>query len=158
MSDRLPTSDNPDDSLEAQLGWLINDVYWQLLKEFAREGAELGLTAPQWRVLAHLLRADGLTQTELSDIIGMEKAPVGRLIDRLEESQLVERRADPSDRRVKRVYARPSARDRLAPMRDIAERIFAKTLSGLDEREVSEFLRALRQIKDNLSPSNDENS
>ena len=146
-----PETLDPAETFEGRLGWLLNDVYWILSKEFGRRGAELGLTSSQWRVLAHLQRADGLTQTELSGLIGMEKAPLGRLIDRLEDSGLIMRRPDPSDRRVKRVYANDTALERLAPMRAVAEEVFAQALNGLSPSQVDQFVAALQQIKSNLT-------
>jgi len=139
------------DTLEGTLGWLLQDTHWILSKEFTRRAADLGITAAQWRVLSNLYRSDAPTQTELSDIIGMEKAPLGRLLDKLEDSGLIQRRSDPDDRRVRRVYMRPAALDRLAPMREVAEEVFSNALEGLTKAEIATFLKTLEQMKANLS-------
>lgn len=140
-----------EETFEGTLGWLIQDTHWLLSKELTRRATALGLTAAQWRVLSHLYRSDAPTQTELSDIIGMEKAPLGRLLDKLEDGGLIQRRSDPGDRRVRRVYMRLAAMDRLTPMRQVAEEVFAHALDGLTKTEVSAFLKTLKQMKDNLS-------
>ena len=69
-----------------------------------------GLTRAQWVILFWLDRQPGLSQKELAEILEVEPITVARLIDRLEERGMVERRADPGDRRVWRLHLLPPAR------------------------------------------------
>ncbi|HPE31662.1 MAG TPA: MarR family transcriptional regulator, partial [Parvularculaceae bacterium] len=84
-----------DDRIEHNPGYLINDVARLLRREFDRRVKHIGLTRAQWFVLAHLYRNDGRTQRALADELDMEPAPLGRLIDRLEESGWVRRAPAP---------------------------------------------------------------
>src|ERR1700733_7805406 len=94
--------DRPDWYL--RLGYLIHDVSRLRRMMFDRELAPLGITRSQWWVLAFISRKDGLPQTQLANELDVGMVALGALIDRLETSGFVARRADPVDRRVKRVF------------------------------------------------------
>lgn len=83
---------------------LLYDVSRLIRRRFGEQIADLGMTEPQWRVLGFLHRSEGLSQTELAELLGIRKAPLGEQIDRLEVAGVVERRPDPGDRRVRRLY------------------------------------------------------
>src|SRR6185436_14761669 len=70
--------------VEHTLGWLFHDIHRLLGKSFESHLPGIGLTRSQWRVLIALKREDGLTQTELADVTELEKAPLGKLLDKLE--------------------------------------------------------------------------
>ena len=87
-----------------ELPFMINEVA-RLLRTFAdQEARQLGMTRAQWAVLARLERHEGLKQAELADMLDMQPISLTRLVDRLAESGLIERRSDPNDRRAKRLY------------------------------------------------------
>ena len=81
------------------LGWQLHDLYRQFGKGWAANltSSGLPLTPMQGRVLANLFRDDGMTQTELADQVAMDKAPLGRMLDRMEEEGWIERRPDPDE-------------------------------------------------------------
>ena len=99
-------TDQPD------LLFLLHDVARQLRVDADRRASAYGLTRAQWVILFWLERQPGLSQKELAEIVEVEPITVARLIDRLEERGLVERRDDPRDRRIWRLHLRPAA----APM------------------------------------------
>jgi DNA-binding MarR family transcriptional regulator len=136
--------------LDLNLGWLIYDVARLMHRAFDRRVAGLGLTRSQWRVLATLIRGDGQTQTELAEELEIEKAPLGRLLDKLEENAWVERRPDPSDRRAKRIYRTAKIDPVLEAMLDSAEELYDDMLAGISEAELKTLLRILRIAKTNL--------
>ena len=78
-----------------------------------------GITRAQWAVLAKLERTEGLKQSELAELMEMQPITLTRLIDRLCEAGLIERRADPHDRRVNRLYLLPAARPLLAKLAEL---------------------------------------
>src|ERR1051325_3063502 len=86
--------------------------------QFART---LGLTRAQAIILSRLSRQPGLSQNEMAAICEVEPITVGRLIDRLEARGLVERRADPSDRRIRRLHLLPAAKPILETITDARE-------------------------------------
>ena len=105
------------EDLDRNFGFLLHDVARLMRTLFDRRGRDLGLTRSQWWVLTMLYAKEGVTQSELADLMELEKPTLGRLLDRLEEKEWVERRADEFDRRVNRLYltcllyTSPSPRD-----------------------------------------------
>src|SRR5579875_3737120 len=89
---------------ERSFGFLMADAARLLTRNFDRRAQKLGLSRAQWQVLAWLKRNEGISQTGLADLLEMSPMTLVRLIDRLEAAGMVERRPDPADRRVYRLY------------------------------------------------------
>jgi DNA-binding MarR family transcriptional regulator len=137
---------NPDD----YIGFLISDVARLMRTAFDRRVREIGLTRAQWLVLTRLHRRNGASQSELADMMEVERATAGRLIDRLEAKGWVERRAHKSDRRVNRIYLTASA-DRLHKrMWKIAEQTVDHAMVGLSVREAAQLSGLLVRVKAQL--------
>ena len=117
---------------------------------YDRRTKELGLTRSQWWVLNHLFRDEGLTQSELADMLEIEKATLGRLLDRLEAKGWVVRRPDPHDRRVKRLHLTGEVQGLMRSLRDLAAELRGDALDGLGEDERERFVDTLLLIKANL--------
>ncbi|MGH8174048.1 MAG: MarR family winged helix-turn-helix transcriptional regulator, partial [Rhodanobacteraceae bacterium] len=94
---------------------------------------------------------EGLSQTELAEHLDMEPIPVGRVIDRLEKTGFIERRADPGDRRRWRLYLHPKAHAVIGEMEIIADGLWKDALHGVEKNEFETLLRVLAQLKDNLA-------
>ncbi len=77
-----------------QFGWLTADTARLFRTVFARRVRELGLTRAQWLALTRVNRRPGVSQSELADMMEIEKAPAGRIVDRLQQKGWIERRAD----------------------------------------------------------------
>ena len=138
------------EDLSRNFGFLLNDVARLLRTTYDRRVRSLGLTRSQWWVLTHLFRADGVTQSELADILEIEKPTLGRLLDRLEAKGWVRREADASDRRARRVYLTQTAEPALATMREIAAEVRRDAMSGLSADERERFVDVLLAVKSNL--------
>ena len=87
-----------------RFGFLIHDVSRLRRVVVDRALKPLGITRSQWWVLAFLSRRDGMTQTALAADLDLTKVAIGGLLDRMEAAGFVERRADQSDGRARRVY------------------------------------------------------
>jgi DNA-binding MarR family transcriptional regulator len=137
---------------DQEFGWLHRDVFRLFQRAWDKHlrASGTGITVPQSRVFAELRQQDGLTQTELADLVMMEKAPLGRLLDRMEELRLVERRSDPSDRRVRRVYLTSAIDDLYDGLWDAAFAMFGSALDGFTAAEYETLLDMLHRIKVNL--------
>jgi MarR family transcriptional regulator, transcriptional regulator for hemolysin len=131
-------------------GFLLHDVARLLRVAFDRRARALDLTRSQWWVLNFLYFNEGTTQSELADLLDIEKATLGRLLERLEAKGWVERRGDPVDRRAKRVHLTGEVQDVMRALRDLAAGVRADALDGLDEPERERFLATLLRIKGNL--------
>ena len=107
----------PHRSQNREILFTISDV-GRLLRTYADQKARLhGMTRAQWAVLLRLERREGLKQSDLAEDLDIQPITLTRLVDRLCDSGLIERRPDPNDRRAKRLYLTPAARpllDRIA--------------------------------------------
>ena len=130
--------------------YLLHDVTRLMRKHFDRRATRLQLTRAQWRALKVIRRHEGLSQTELADYLDMEPIPVGRVIDRLEKTGYVERRADPADRRRWRLHLTAKADAVIDEMEVIGAGLRDESLRGVDAKDFEAMLRVLVQLKDNL--------
>jgi DNA-binding MarR family transcriptional regulator len=104
----------------------------------------------QWRVLIALARAEGINQAGLAERLDVETITVGRMVDRLEEAGLVERRADPADRRAWRLFLTPRAHPILAELQAVAVGVRAEMLAGLSVDEEAALQGLLQRLRGNL--------
>lgn len=136
--------------LKREIAFTIKDVSRMLGTYADQQGRVLGISRAQWTVLVRLERTEGLKQTELAEILDLQPISLTRLLDRLDESGLIERRADPNDRRVNRLYLKPAARPLLDQLATLSESLMATVLEGIDPKSMERMLRDLKVIKDNL--------
>ena len=129
---------------------LLADVARQLRFAFDSRARALGVTGSQWRVLLALARFEGPTQSEVADYLDIERITLCRMVDRLGEAGLVERRADPSDRRVWRLHLLPAAHGLVDQLSAIGDELEAEALSHLSPEERDAMRSALTHIRDGL--------
>jgi MarR family transcriptional regulator for hemolysin len=98
------------ESLDRDPVVLLYDVARIMRTKFDKRARSRGMTRAQWHILARVERQPGLSQRELAGVCEVEPITVARLVDRLEARGLLERRPDPSDRRVWRLHNLPPAR------------------------------------------------
>lgn len=133
------------------LGVLIGDVSHLIRKRFDMRARMVGATRAQWKTLLTVSRNPGINQGMLADRLEVEPITAGRMIDRLEESGLVERRRDPADRRVWRIHLTDAATPVLARLRGYADELFGEAVDGMSAGEQAELTRLLQHIRTNLS-------
>ena len=139
------------EDLSRNFGFILHDVARLLRTTFDRRVKSLGLTRSQGWVLNHLFRKDGMTQSDIADLLQVEKATLGRLLDRLEAKGWVRREADAADRRVKRVFLTEEVAPALKAMRTAAADVRREALSGLSAEEQERFVDTLLAVKTNLN-------
>lgn len=110
----------------------------------------LGLHTGQEMVLFQLWREEGLTQSQLADVLCVGAATVTKSVKRLEQAGLVRRRQDADDARVSRVYLTPKGRELEAPVHRVWDELEALTVQGLSDEEETHLRRLLRRMEDNL--------
>ena len=76
------------ETFEDNIGLLIHDVARLLRVLYDRQMASIGLTRSQWWLLTYLYFKDGINQSELANLMDMEKAPLSRLLDRMETKEI----------------------------------------------------------------------
>ena len=139
------------EDVSRNFGYLVTDVARLMRTVYDRRVRELGLTRSQWWVMNQIFRNPGATQSELAAILEIERATLGRLLDRLEAKGWVKREDDARDRRAWRVRLTPSAEPVMRRLRKHAAELRRDALAGLSKAEHERFVDALLGIKANLS-------
>lgn len=135
---------------ERNLGFLLHDVARLMRKRFEQNARGLGLTRSQCQVLAHLARNEGIQQSSLADILEVEPITLTRLLDRLEQAGLVERRAHPTDRRIRQLHLTDKAHPLLADIFTIGAATRGEALDGVAEEDRDRLFAILTSMKTNL--------
>ena len=132
------------------IGFLIADVSRNIRRSFDAEARAIGVTRPQWRVLTMLSRHEGISQGGLAELLELEPMTLCRMVDRLAEAGLVERRPNPADRRAWRLYLTKSAQPLLTKLRGLADSLFADALDGITGPRIDAMRQTLEAIRSNL--------
>jgi MarR family transcriptional regulator for hemolysin len=122
-----------------------------MLRTYAdHEVRRFGMTRAQWAVLKRLERNQGLKQSELAEMLDLQPITLTRLVDRLCDSGLIERRADPNDRRAKRLFLTPAAQPLMDRLDTLGQGLMESILDGVPDAETDAALTYLGKLKDNL--------
>jgi MarR family transcriptional regulator for hemolysin len=133
-----------------ELAFLINDV-GRMIRTYAdQEARRLDMTRAQWAVLKRVEANEGLNQSELAEMLDLQPISVTRLVDRLCDSGLLERRADPADRRVKRLFLKQAAQPLLDQLDHLGNDLMHAILEGLPPEKTEATRLYLDAMKDNL--------
>ncbi|WP_439569737.1 MarR family winged helix-turn-helix transcriptional regulator [Sphingopyxis sp.] len=133
-----------------RFGFLIHDVSRLRRVVVDRALKPLGITRSQWWVLAFLSRRDGMTQTALAADLDLTKVAIGGLLDRMEAAGFVERRADASDGRARRVYLTRAGGKMVITIRENVEQIELQILENVSEDALNQAAATLLTIKETL--------
>jgi len=110
----------------------------------------LGLYEGQPALLRSLWEEEGLTHTELARRLHIRPATVTKMIQRMEKSGFVERRPDPADQRLSRVYLTQPGRSVQEAVRQVWRTLEGEAFSGFSDGERAELRRCFWQIRENL--------
>jgi MarR family transcriptional regulator for hemolysin len=101
-------------------------------------------------VLIRVDRFPGLKQSELAEMLDLQPITLTRLLDRVADNDLIERKPDPNDRRANRLYVTPAAKPMLDQLNVLGADMMGTVLEGLDAQTVERTRRQLETVKDNL--------
>jgi MarR family transcriptional regulator for hemolysin len=144
-------------------GFLVHDVSRLIKRRFERRARQTGLpiTRRQAAVVLYIARNEGVSQAEVATWLDIEPIALVRMLDKLHEEGLVERRAHPTDRRVRTLWLTPDARPVVERILDINQAIREEAFAGLAPGTRKLMIAALGSIKDNLTmqeeAANDQN-
>ena len=127
----------------------IGETAHALRKAFDRLAVGLGVTHAQWKVLFKLTRKPGLRQVELADMLDLEPITLCRIIDRLEEAELVERSRDPDDRRAWRLHVTQKAQPLVEKLQAIGADLVDQAFGGIDPKDIETTRKVLAQAREN---------
>ena len=143
--------------MDDHVAFLLSDVTRQMRRRFDERARSSGATGTQWRTLKILERFEGINQGQLAERLEVEPITACRMIDRLEESGLVERRRDPGDRRAWQIFLTEKSRPVLAELHITAAAMIEELLQGLSTRQRDELNATLNVMRSNLTIGNESN-
>jgi len=142
----------PDFGLEASPGYLLARIGAESRRRWSQGLATLGLRTAHFGVLMTLATLGSLSQRRLGQAIGIDPRNLVQVIDQLEEQGLVERAADPGDRRRHAVRLTQAGQAALEDLRRVGAEAEASLLAPLDEREQARLQRLLLKLLSGISP------
>ncbi len=137
--------------LQDSLGFVVADLSRSMRKAFEKRLGESTLTLAQARALIYIARNEGIRQVDLADLLEVQPITLVRLIDLLAQAGLIERRADPTDRRAYQLYLKEAAAAHLRDVERVVASIRVDCMRGLDAPQSAAVLAALRTMRDNLT-------
>jgi DNA-binding MarR family transcriptional regulator len=137
--------------MDDNIGTMIAQVARLMRRSFDERARSIGVTRPQWQVLSLLRHNEGINQGRLAEFLEVEPITLGRMIDRLQEAALVERRPDPADRRAWRLFMTDKGHALIDQMRPLAVETFETALDGVAPAQREELMVVLDRMRGNLS-------
>jgi DNA-binding MarR family transcriptional regulator len=132
-------------------GFEVAETAQAMRRAFDRRAAVLGVTRAQWRVLVRLALKNGVRQVELADSLDIEPITLCRMIDRLEEGGLVERRRDEVDRRAWNIHLTEKARPLIAELHALGAILHGDALEGISVADQEIAKDVLARVRANLA-------
>lgn len=138
-----------DVTVRADTMYRIHEVSRLISAYFDHLVAEHGITRAQWSAIMHVSQNPGATQTQLAELMQMGRAAAGKMLDRLEEKNWIERRDDPQDSRLRRVYPRSTTEPLHEVIPVAAIKLYDEFFAGMSTKDVEGLLNALNAMQDN---------
>jgi MarR family transcriptional regulator, transcriptional regulator for hemolysin len=134
------------------IGYLARMIFKTYTRLLERKSLQYQITGGQWRILRPLWLQDGVTQRELSDLVGMRESTTVVAINSLEKSGLVRRKSSATDRRKIHIFLTPRAKELketlFAPFVQVIHEI---SIKGMTDLEVEILQRLMKQVIANLT-------
>nr|WP_159978176.1 MULTISPECIES: MarR family transcriptional regulator [unclassified Novosphingobium] len=137
--------------MERRVGTVLAQVARLMRRAFDERAREIGVTRPQWQVLSVLRRYEGIKQAGLAEILEVEPITAGRMIDRMQEAGMVERRADPADRRAWNLHLTDRGGEMIERLQPLAIETSDAAMAGISEADKVQLLATLETILGNLT-------
>ena len=131
-------------------GFLLKDISRLFSLNFERHATELSLNLTQCRVLCYIEANEGITQVRLAYLSDTDPMTLVRILNRMEEDGLIERRDDPADRRTRCLFLRAPAFPLLEEIWRHSDCARAETLSGLSAAERVQLVKLMQRVHANL--------
>ena len=139
------------DDGSSNTSFLLHDVARLMRKRFEQRARGLRLTRSQWQALAYLSRHEGISQTELADLLEVEPITLSRTVDRLVEAGFVDRMPHATDRRMWCLRLTEAAKSKLELVRELGEITRRETMEGVTDTDRQRLVETLSIMRSNLS-------
>lgn len=136
--------------MDENIAVLMADVSRMMRRAFDERARTIGVTRPQWQVLTVLKRNEGIRQGGLAEHLDVEPITLCRMVDRLQEADLVERRKDPNDRRIWRLFLTEKAKQLSEELKPLGMQVLSDSMQGLSEADREILFESLSCIRKNL--------
>lgn len=137
--------------MERRVGTVLAQVARLMRRAFDERAREIGVTRPQWQVLSVLRRHEGIRQAGLAEILEVEPITAARMIDRMQEAGMVERRADRADRRAWNLHLTDRGSEMIERLQPLAIETSDTAMAGVSEADKAQLLTTLETILGNLT-------
>jgi MarR family transcriptional regulator, transcriptional regulator for hemolysin len=140
-------------ALQPNIGATLHEVARLIRRRFERRARQSGLplTRHQARTLMSIARDEGLSQAAMATLLDIEPIALVRILDRLHEEGLVERRPHPTDRRIRTLWLTPTGWAVIEQVMAINAAVREEACAGLGPAARQALLHALGNMKDNLT-------
>ncbi|MGM0768213.1 MAG: transcriptional regulator SlyA [Pseudomonadota bacterium] len=111
---------------------------------------DLGVTQARWTTMVYLQQGgEGLTQRELASLMAIENPTLVRLLDSLEQQNLIERRPCPNDRRARRLHLTDNGRAFMDDLAERAAKLREEMLDGISDDDIEKAIGIFHKIMEN---------
>jgi MarR family transcriptional regulator, organic hydroperoxide resistance regulator len=128
--------------------WCNMDIALRNVEQtLGRDTRTMGLSVIELYILRALYQHDGQYASELAHAVGRAATSFTPNLDKLQEKDMIERRADPRDRRAVRIHLTPEAHKRRDEVLEMAKQLDERLAAKFERREFEVFLRVLSQLQ-----------
>jgi MarR family transcriptional regulator for hemolysin len=142
----------PSTSSHAKVLYLIHELSRLVSTRFDKSMLKYKLTHGQWWAIMHLYENQGVSQSDLAQLMQMGRASAGKLLERMEAKGWIERRPDPADSRVRRVYLADGVVPVFQQMGIEGDALFTDLLGDMEPADEAVLLERLQHIRRNAEP------
>lgn len=132
------------------VGHWLKRAYTVMRRNLEDELRRMGLTHPQWQSLGYLYYRNGLTHSQLEEILFIEASSITSLINGMEKRGWVERRRHPDDARVKQIYITEAGKKAIEPALELGMEGEKRLRQIIPADELEQLKRTLRKIVEHL--------
>lgn len=143
----------PEVHVHSRILYIIHELSRLIATNFDNAMLRHKLTHGQWWAMMHIIEHPGASQSDLASIMQMTRASAGKLLERMEAKGWIERRSDPTDNRVRRIYLTDGAVPVFQLMGREGVLLFQTLLGTLDSDTETRLLETLQQIRRNAQSS-----
>ena len=133
------------------IGYVVLQTHKALSRRLTYELTRVGIHFAHYHYLRALFEANGISQMELSERVGVDPTTVVTVVDTLERQNIVERRKDPDDRRKAMIYLTPKGRMLRRPLLAAIGAAHANALAGIGAADIETFRRVAFRVIENLN-------
>mgnify|MGYP001479358816 CR=1 FL=1 len=135
------------------MGMLVNSAHRAMTKRFVQNSMDSGLdiSLDQWMVLVPLWQLESASQKELGEMCLKDKTTITRIIDALEQKNLVVRIEDQIDHRIKRVVLTNAGKQLFLDVLPIMEKTREEVRGNIPKKDIDTFKSVLSKILENLN-------